>query len=96
MVHLAVQELLNLLKETKNYTIYNPLENFESHQVYDIFSGKLVLIINDCYDGNLYPGLLLTPRFLLIKDMKNICNYNNVTKDWEIYSHNSQKKYDFL
>lgn len=92
---LAVQELLNLLKESKKYTIYNPLENFENHQVYDIFSGRLVLIINDCYDSNLYPGLLLTPRFSLIKDMKNIYNYNVVTKDWEIYNHNSQKKYDF-
>ena len=90
---IAVKELLKILKESGDYTIYNPSEDLENYQIYDGLSGKLVLIINDCYDGNLYPGLLLTPRFSLIKDdMKNIYN---VTKDWEIYNHNSQKKYDF-
>jgi len=91
---IAVQELLNLLKESKNYTIYILSENCDTYQVYDIFSGNLILTINDCYDGNLYPGLLLTPSFKFIKSMKNVYNYNVITKDWEIYNHNSQKKYD--
>lgn len=89
---IAVKELLKILKESGDYTIYNPSEDLENYQIYDGLSGKLVLIINDCYDGNLYPGLLLTPRFSLIKDMKNIYN---VTRDWEIYNQNNQKKYDF-
>ena len=82
---IAVKELLKLLKD---YTIF-PSEDCDHYSIYSAFSGELLLTINDSYDGILYPGLLLTPDFTM---MKNVYNYNIITKDWDKY--NNQKKYD--
>ena len=85
---IGVKELLKLLKESNDYTIY-PSDNYDHYSIYSAFSGELLLLINDCYNGNLYPGLLLTPDFTTMKNL-----YNIITKEWEIYNHNNQKKYD--
>lgn len=91
---IAVKELLKLISISENYNIY-PSENLDSYQIYNLFTGKLILTINDCYHNNLYPGLLLTPDVLLLKDMKQLKNYNIITEYWDLYNNNHQKKYDF-
>ena len=91
---IAVKELLKLISENENYSIY-PSENLDIYQIYDLFTGKLILTINDCYNNNLYPGLLITPSVLLLKDMKQLKKYNTITDKWELFNNNYQKKYDF-
>ena len=88
---ISVDELLKLLTDENEYTIYPLNDRCDSYKILSITNNKHLLTINNCYKDNLYPGLLLTPELSYLNH-----NYNTIIKNWDYCNfQKNQKKYDF-